>query len=276
MIKRSGLGELGGRIFGASAILLGATGLVFGDFAVFWQPVPPEVPGRVVLAYAAAALFLCGGLALQQRRSTKIGAIILALLYLTFTLLWSRRIIGFPQLFGTWSGTAEQLAPVTAALILFARARGGSAAGSAATTIRLAQAAFGLCAMAFGIAHFTAVKETAALVPNWLPPGQNAWVYITGVGHFAAGLAILLGIVPLLAARMLALMIGFFEALVWFPRLIHQPADHIAWAGNGVNLTLLAAAWVVADALASRSRVGAEMPLRPDDEVDTGSQQQRL
>ena len=37
---------------------LGVLGLVVGDFALQWQPVAPWVPGRKLLAYAAALLML--------------------------------------------------------------------------------------------------------------------------------------------------------------------------------------------------------------------------
>ena len=74
------------------------------------KPVPADVPARVPLAYGAAALFLLAGAALQWRRTAPLGALAASGLYLVFALLWAKRVLGFPQILGTWSGTAEQVA----------------------------------------------------------------------------------------------------------------------------------------------------------------------
>jgi hypothetical protein len=55
--------SFGSRVYGLGAIALGLAGLVWGDFALVWQPVPPGVPGRTALAYAT-------GQRLRARRST--------------------------------------------------------------------------------------------------------------------------------------------------------------------------------------------------------------
>ena len=38
----------------------------------------------------------------------------------------------------------------------------------------------GACVAVFGVAHFLAVKETAGMVPKWIPPGQMFWARATG------------------------------------------------------------------------------------------------
>jgi hypothetical protein len=50
-----------------------------------------------------------------------------------------------------------------------------------------------------------------------------------------------------------------FGLLVWLPQLFAHPKDHMAWAGNGINLALVGAAWVVADAMA-RLRAASAAP----------------
>ena len=92
----------------ASMLLLGAA---------VWQPVPKATPGYLVLAYAAASLEVLAGVALQLRRTASAAAMVLAAFFAIFVLLWARRIVGAPQLFATWSGTAEQLAIALGGLV---------------------------------------------------------------------------------------------------------------------------------------------------------------
>ena len=241
--------QTGNRIFGAAAIALGLVGLVWGDFAAVWQPVPQEMPGYVFLAYAAALLQCGAGLALQWRRTSAAGALLLAALCAVFALLWARRIIAHPEIFAVWSGTAEQLALAVGGFAAYVSQR----PRDELFAVRFAQAcrlAFGLCLVAFGAAHFLYVTETAAMVPAWLPPGQRIWALATGAAHLLAGLALLSGIKALLAARLLTAMFVGFGLLVWLPQLFATPHEHIAWAGNAINFALIGAAWAVADMVA--------------------------
>jgi uncharacterized membrane protein YphA (DoxX/SURF4 family) len=170
--------------------------------------------------------------------------VLLTILYFICSLLWLSRIIGFPRIFGSWSGFAEQFALATSgvvACLLLAR--------RASALTRIARSLFGLCVIAFGIAHFTALPQTAAFVPLWIPPSQMFWAKATGVFHLLAGLAILTGIQARLAARLLTVMIAGFGLLVWLPALFSHPRDHFTWCANAVNLALLAAAWIIADSL---------------------------
>lgn len=240
--------DLGRRVYGAAAIALGLIGLAWGDFAAVWQPVPDGMPGRTVLAYATAVAFLVAGAALQWLRTARWAALALAALYLVFTLLWARRIPGHPQIFGVWSGTAEQLALVASGIMAFASLRQDDWP-HARRVAQICRLLFGVCLLAFGTAHFLYPAETAVLVPKWLPPGQGAWAMITGACHILAGLALLSGVRALLAARLLTAMFVGFGALVWAPQLFTQPQVHLNWAGNAINLALIGAAWVVADTI---------------------------
>ena len=47
--------------YALGAVGLGLTGLVFGDFARQWQPVPAWVPLRAPLAYLSAAFIIGAG-----------------------------------------------------------------------------------------------------------------------------------------------------------------------------------------------------------------------
>jgi uncharacterized membrane protein YphA (DoxX/SURF4 family) len=256
MLSRRALSNLGTRVYGLGAIALGLVGLAWGDFATIWQPIqalPFDVPHRMALAYVAAACLLSAGVAVQWRRSALAGLLVLAILYLIFALLWLPRVIGFPQLFGTWAGFLEEFALVAAALVVYSSLLPRGSAGQ----VRAAQVgriSFGVCVLSFGLSHFFAIPQTAAMVPGWIPPGQQFWAVATGVAHLLAGVAILSGVLDVLGSRLLTVMLATFGALVWAPRLFAQPHEHMVWAGNAINLALIGAAWVVADSIASRRR----------------------
>ena len=238
--------DFGRRVFGAAAIALGVAGLYYRDFATAWQPVPPETPGYKVLAIAGAVLFLASGLAQQSKRWSRYGAAVCAFLYAIFTLLWARRVIGFPQIFATWGGTAEELALVAASVAVIVR---HTPIGDELRTslLRLCTATFGVCAIAFGFNHFFNMSITASMVPSWIPPSQWFWALATGLVHVVGGIALLSGFFARPGSRLLVAMYILFGIVIWAPRLATDPGLPITWTGNAVNLALIGAAWIIAE-----------------------------
>ncbi|HWW74904.1 MAG TPA: hypothetical protein VNZ44_05865, partial [Pyrinomonadaceae bacterium] len=156
MLSRRAFTNLGARVYGLGAIALGLVGLAWGDFATNWQPIqalPFDVPHRAALAYVAAAGLLSAGVAIQWRRSARAGLLVLALLYFIFALFWLPRVIGFPQLFGTWAGFLEEFALVAAAVVVYASVLPHDSARSVRTA-RFGRLAFGVCVISFGLSHF--------------------------------------------------------------------------------------------------------------------------
>ena len=240
-------------MYGWGAIALGLVGLVWGDFATVWQPVQPGVPYREVLAYVAAACLLSAGVAIQWWRSAPAGLLMLAILYFIFALLWLPRVIGYPQIFATWGGFLEEMALVAAAMIVYASLAPRDPA-RASRTAQIGRLLFGICVLSFGLNHFFALPETAGMVPKWIPPSQHFWAVSTGAAHLLAGIAILSGVIDVLASRLLTVMLVAFGLLVWAPALFAQPREHMAWAGNAINLALIGAAWAAADSIANRRK----------------------
>lgn len=247
---------LGVYVYAASAVVLGLVGLVWRDFAAVWQPVPTEVPGRVALAVLTAIVFIASGVGLLWRRSARASAATLALLYFVFAMLWLPRVISYPRILGTWNGVFEQLALVAAALTYVAALAEPNE--RAMRLRRVARVLFGVCLLSFGATHFDALKETADLVPQWLPPSRRFWAAATGIFHIAAGLAILFDVRAMLASRLFTAMLITFGVLVWAPRLVANLHVHQVWAGNAVNLTLIGAAWLMADSIANEHRMQAQ------------------
>jgi uncharacterized membrane protein len=63
------------RVFFALGLIgLGVLSLVYGDFALQWQPVPALVPGREYLAYASGAVMVAGGAGLLSRRTAVLSS----------------------------------------------------------------------------------------------------------------------------------------------------------------------------------------------------------
>jgi uncharacterized membrane protein YphA (DoxX/SURF4 family) len=241
---------LGWRIYGLGTGALGIVCLAWGDFDL-GQPVPKGLPDRTALAYIAAGFMVVAGAALEWRRTAAWGGAALAAYYalIVVILMNGRVILAHYAEFGSYSGAAEQLAIAAGGLIVYAgSARMGAV--RAAWLTRLGQLAFGACALLFGAAHFFYMNLTAPLVPRWLPPTQEFWAYATGVGHIAAGVAILTGVQARLAAILLTVMYASFTLLVHTPMLLADSASRMNWSESALNLALIGAAWVVADSLA--------------------------
>jgi uncharacterized membrane protein YphA (DoxX/SURF4 family) len=251
--SRGSVVTIGVYVYAGSAVVLGLVGLVAGDFADVWQPVPTALPGRTLLAYLTAIVLIASGIGLVWRRSARASAVALALLYLVFAILWLPRVAAYPRVLGTWNGVFEQLALVAAATTYFAALAAPNDAG-AAWLQQLARLLFGVCLLSFGATHFDALPQTAELVPPWLPPSPVFWAAATGVFHIAAGLAILSHVRAVLAARLFTAMLITFGVLVWAPRLVANAQVHRVWSGNAINFALIGAAWLMADSIASMQR----------------------
>jgi len=240
----------GWRVYGLGVMALGMVCLALGDFHP-GQPVPKAFPDRTALAYAVAAFMLVAGAAVEWRRTVAWGAAALTAYYalIVVILMYGHVMLTHYAEFLTYEGVAVQLAIAAGGLIVYA-ARANIDAALAARLTRLGQLAFGVCALIFGGAHFVYMNLTAPLVPKWLPPAPEFWAYATGVGHIAAGVAILTGVQARLAAILLTAMFASFTPLVHVPMLLADPSSHWIWSENAVNLALTGAAWVVADSLA--------------------------
>lgn len=214
------------------------------------QPVPKNFPGRAVLAYVAAVFMFCAGAAIEWRRAAAWGSAALSVYYglVVVVLMNGRVLLAHPSQFGSYSGSAEQLALGAAALIVYA-ASAGIDARAAMRLTRLGQLTFGVCALLFGTAHFVYMNLTAPMVPSWLPPTQEFWGYATGVAHMAAGIAILTGVHARIAAILLTVMFACFTPLVHVPMLLSDPSSRMIWSENALNIALTGAVWIVADSL---------------------------
>jgi uncharacterized membrane protein YphA (DoxX/SURF4 family) len=245
----------GWRVYGLGVIALGIVCLAQGDFHP-GQPVPKDFPDRTVLAYAVAVFMLVAGAAIEWRRTLSWGAAAVTAYFalIVVFLMNGNVVLHHYAEFLAYESLAIQVAITAGGLIVYAASAKIDAALAARLT-RVGQVAFGLSALVFGTAHFVYMNLTAPLVPKWLPPTQEFWAYATGIGHIAAGVAILTGVQARLAAILLTIMFASFTVLVHAPMLLATPSNHWIWNENAVNIALIGAAWVVADSLAQSRAV---------------------
>jgi uncharacterized membrane protein len=250
-------------LFAIGMIGLGILALVYGDFALVWQPVASWVPGRTALAYASGLIMLLGGVALLFRATAAVSACILFLYLIVWLLLKVPAIVVAPQMEAVWLGFGEIAVLLAGGWVLFIRLaeiRQGSALKFATGDrgIRIAKILFAASLIPIGLSHLVYVKQTAELVPAWLP-FRTGWAYLTGVGQIACGIGVLFSIYPRLAATSEAGMLSLFTLLVWGPAILATPRARLPWTAFFISWAITAGAWLVATNIASKQSLKLEV-----------------
>jgi hypothetical protein len=251
--------RVGITVFAAALIGLGILGLIHGDFALVWQPVPRWVPARELIAYACGLVSFASGLGLLWRRTAGAASTV-AFVYLLLWLVLLRfpAIFMAPQVEVSWSGCGENAIALAGALVLFAILGSPGSPGERVTFadgmggdrvtrgVSAARIVLGVALIPCGLAHLVYLKDTAAFVPVWIP-GHVVWAIVTALGFFAAAAGILFSFYARLAAAMVTGMMAGFTLLTWMAGLIGAPADRMQWTGLFVSWLLTGGSWVVAD-----------------------------
>src|ERR1700687_4229671 len=225
--------------------VFGAAALAFGLISLAWHDYNGWHLSRYVV-YPAVAAEIFGGVAIQFRRTAKMGAIVLGAVYLVFALLCVPQIFAKPQIYNSWGNFFEQFSLVTGAAIVYARL---SSAWSGETLNRIGRILLGICAASFTLEQAIYLHATASLVPKWLPPSQMFWAVTTTVLFALAAVALLTNRMALLATRPRTLMLVIFGLFVWVPLLLSDPHNHTNWGENTETFAIAGAAWILADLL---------------------------
>lgn len=229
-------------LFAFGALLLGAVGIWFHEFALQWQAVPAGIPMREPLAYLSGALLLAGGAAMFTRRYERSGALLLAVFYGLWVVAFHlpKAFASFRHI-GAWNAPAEITYLAMGAVALLSV----HAVGMRRTLAAVARVLAGVSAIVFGCAHFNYIDFTASFVPAWIPPSQVFWAWATGAGHLAAGLALVTGIRARLGVTLHAVMMGSFVLLVHAPRVAASPEKHEEWIMLAISSGLTGAALLI-------------------------------
>ena len=247
-----------------ASVALGILGLTYGEFAPLGQVIPA---GNAWLVGSAWLLLLAGALCFLPTAWPSV--LIIGGYELAWALLSLPQIRANPMSIGSWYGFCEAMSSLVAPTILYVAdqlpALNNStppSAGRARTAARILTAArimFGLTCVFYGASHFVYADYTASMVPRWLP-GPWTLAYFTGLAHVAAGVCLVVGFVPCLAATLEAVMMTAFGLLVWVPSFFMQPRPKWAtppgnqWSELVVNLLLATSAWLIVASLRTRTR----------------------
>ncbi len=245
-------------MFAVASASLAIFGLIYG--APIGLSLPAWIPWRETWLYGSALVVFAAAAGLCVSRTALPSALTIGAYHAVCTVTSAPRILSKPLSVGAWYGFCQPLTSLVGAWILYAMLRWQSRESAlpivSERAVRAAQVLFGLNCVFYGWSHFVYAHYTASMVPAWLP-SPLGFAYFTGLGHLAAGIGIIAGILPRLAATLEAIMMSLFGLLVWVPSFFAQPRPQWAtppqnqWSELVVTLMMAASAWVVATSLST-------------------------
>jgi hypothetical protein len=225
-------------VLGIASALLGIASLVLRDQLISdWQ-----LPGDGVFLIVTSAALIAGGFGMLVRGWVPTAALVLAGVYLLATLTMLPAIFQQPGVYASWGDVFYPLLPALGALFVY---------GLASPAARYALILVGVCNASYAIEQVEFLSRTASLVPAWMPLGGTFWAVATTVAFGLAAIALVSGVLALLAARLTAAMFALFTVGVWVPILIADPRTHSNWSEGLETLAITGAMWIVADQLAA-------------------------
>ena len=257
--------KVGVWIYGLGTALTGILDIAWGAFDASHQPIQSlgkNFAGEHILAWVAGVWLLAAGLAILWQRSRRIGAAASAIAYLIFAALWLPRYHAgihaygwrMAVVFGISFGLAQQVMLVAPAIIVYVSASSADARLQERAAIA-ARWMLGLPPVIFGLFHLTSIRIFASIVPQWMGFGYF-WAGLTGVAFVLAGIAICLGMMDVLAARLLALMLLLFEVFVEAPPILIRLHNQATWGAAVYNLAAIGACLIFAEFVVSRAARG--------------------
>jgi uncharacterized membrane protein YphA (DoxX/SURF4 family) len=234
-------------VFGAAAVLFGIIALMWHD-ADTWQNLQHfwSLPFGAFIGGCLMAAQILGGIGILYPRTERWASAVLCVVYLCFALACVPDIIAAANIYDKYGGSFFLFfSLLCGAIALYAATE--TDAARAVVFGRLARLGLGICAISFTLGQALLLRETADLVPKWMPPNQMFWAVLTTVAFALAAVAILINRQARLATRLMTLMLALFGVLVWVPRLIAHPKAHFNWSECVLTFLITGAAWMVAD-----------------------------
>ena len=241
-------------MFGIGLIGMGVLALVYGDFALVWQPVAQWFPARTALAYGSGVLMVGCGIGVLFRATTAWALRIVLPYLIVWQMLKLPALVVAPKIEGVYLGFGELAILLAGGWTLFARL--GEASGtkfgwaSGDRAVRLARYYLAVWIIPIGLSHLLYLKPTMDLVPAWLP-FRIGWAYLTGIGQIASGLGLLFGVLPRVAAWAEAIQISLYTLLIWLPAILlanKNLGPSFANADRRLSFTAFFISWIIAAA----------------------------
>jgi hypothetical protein len=234
-------------VFGVSAVLFGVIALLWHD-ADTWQNLYRiwSLPFGAIIGAVLMSAQTAGGIGMQYPRAARLASVVLCIVYLCFSLACVPDIIAAANVYDKYGGSFFLFFSLLCGAIALYSATEADTARALAFG-RLGRLGLGVCAISFTLGQALLLRETAQLVPKWIPPSQMFWAIFTTIAFALAALAILINRQARLAIRLMTLMLGLFGVLVWVPRLIAHPKAHFNWSECTLTFLVTGAAWVVGD-----------------------------
>jgi uncharacterized membrane protein len=239
-------------LFAIGLIGMGVLALVYGDFAMVWQPVAPWFPGRTVLAYGSGVLMVGCGVGLFFRATTAWALRIVLPYLVVWQMLKFPSLVVAPKMEAVYLGFGEIAVLLAGGWTLFARL--GDLSGTkfawagGEQAVRFARYYFAVWIIPIGISHMLYLKPTLDLIPPFLP-GKVFWAYLTGIGQIASGLGVLFGVLPRVAAWAEAAQISLYALLIWLPAILLENKNlgpSFAHANQRLSFTAFFISWIIA------------------------------
>jgi uncharacterized membrane protein len=243
--------RVGQLLFAIGCVVLGTLTFVWSGFDKEWLPIGHAFSRFGSLAELCGILLLLGGAGLLSQRTARFAAFALALFWLTLLLAKLPILVAHPLVEEAWEDASESLVLVAGSWTLFTLASPRMHGQGSSRHLAFARLLFALALPAIGLSHIFYLHLTAPLIPAWLP-AHRAFAYGTGAAHIAAGIGLLFGIFPRLAATLEALMVSLFTLLVWVPMVATFYANKSDWSEICISTLISGAAWAVAATLRSR------------------------
>jgi uncharacterized membrane protein len=239
--------NFGAIAFAIGMIASGALNLVNRDFYAPWDPVPGWVPAQahVWLACLSGVVMVLGGVGLMVKPvAARSARVLFAHMVLFLIVLKTPVLLADPKTEVLWLNYGQIAVLAAGALAL---------AATNDSQVRVARYLLGASLLPIGLSHFVYLSTALPMVPAMLP-FHPAWVIFTGSAHIAAGLALLVGVWPRLAAMMEAGMITSFALFVWVLPILGAPRDISRWVELIVTVAVAGGVWAVASRIPSAPR----------------------
>jgi len=232
---------------GASAVLFGVIALMWHDSDT-WQNLQHiwSLPFGTIIGECLMAAQVAGGIGMLHARTARSASVVLGIVYLCFSLACVPDIIAAANIYDKYGGSFFLFVSLFCGAIALYAATEADAA-RAVVFGRLARFGLGVCAISFTLGQMLLLRETAHLVPKWIPPSQMFWAILTTIAFALAGVAILINRQARLAMRLMTLMLALFGVLVWVPHLIAHPKAHFNWSECALTFLVTGATWMVTD-----------------------------